>query len=222
VLSLKKNIFVIPALGIGLATLAFSQTPCANPTKIAIISMGDALQNTKEGQKAGNELQTKFRPKQEALEKRQADVQAKQATLSKGRATMSADALAKLQSDIDSSTKSLSRDMEDTQAEIDEEKGKVLNALGEKMMGVLSVYSQEACLAAVLDVSMEQTPVLWAASSVNITETMVKKYDEKYPLAAGAAAPAAPARPAGTPAGSTTVTRPAATPPPAAPAGKKQ
>jgi outer membrane protein len=43
----------------------------------------------------------------------------------------------------------------------------------------------------VLDVSSPQTPVLWAASAVDITNDIVKLYDQAYPGVA--AAPAVPA-----------------------------
>jgi outer membrane protein len=227
--SILKTKTFFPALGLGLATLAFAQSPCTVPTKVGIISMADALAMTKEGQKAGTEMQAKFQPKKDGLDKRGADIQAKQAQLAKGRATMSADAQAKLQGDIDSATKVLNRDMEDAQSEADEEKNKILNALGEKMMGILGPYSQDNCYAVILDVSQEQTSVLWAASAANVTADMIKLYDEKFPVAAGAAAApaAAPAgaKPAGVPAGPSTVARPGApTTPPAttAPPSKKQ
>ncbi len=230
VLSLKKNIAVLPALGLAFATLAFSQAPaapaapaappaaavCANPTKVAIVSMADALGITREGQKAQADLQGKFQPKKDALDKKQADIQSKQAQLAKGKATMSPEAQAKLQADIDAAIKLLNRDTEDAQAEMDDERGKVLNAMGEKMMGLLTQYSLDNCFAMVLDVSMEQTPVLWAASSANITNDMVKLYDEKYPLAAGAAPAAAPgaAKPAAAPAAGAPKPPVTAAPPP--------
>ena len=219
---------VLPALGLGLAALAFAQAPaapapaapaaCANPTKVAIVSMADALSITREGQKAQADLQSKFQPKKDAIDKHSADIQSKQSQLAKGKATMSPEAQAKLQADIDASIKSVNRETEDAQAEMDDERGKLLNAMGEKMMGLVTQYSLDNCLAMVIDVSGEQSPVLWAASSANLTNDLVKMYDEKYPLAAPAAAGAAKPPTAPAP-GANTVKAPAT---PAPPPTKKQ
>ena len=122
-------------------------------------------------------------------------------------------------------SKALNRGTEDAQAEVEEQQGKIMQELGTKMMTVLTKYATENGFAAILDVSNQQTPVLWAASEVNITNDIVKLYDEKYPLTT-TAAPAATA-PAGAKAPATPPARPPATPPartptipPAAPAKK--
>jgi outer membrane protein len=48
----------------------------------------------------------------------------------------------------------------------------------------------------VLDVSNPQTPVLWAASAVDITNDIVKLYDQAYPGTAAAPAAKPAAKPA--------------------------
>jgi len=218
---LKKNLAVLSVLAVGFAALAQSQTPAAPapapgpaPTKIGIISAAEAIAATKEGQKAMEELQKTFAPKRDALDKLQATVQADTDRLKKGTATMSLDAQRKLQADIDANTKTLNRSTEDAQTDAQEQEGKIMQELGTKMMTVLSKYATENGFAVVLDVSNQQTGVLWAASEVNITADIVKLYDAKYPLAAAAAPAAAPAtaKPA--------ATAPAPRPPATAPAKK--
>ena len=61
------------ALVLGIAAMANAQA--AAPTKVAIINMQQAILQTKDGQKASAELQTKFTPKRQELEKKQADLQ---------------------------------------------------------------------------------------------------------------------------------------------------
>jgi outer membrane protein len=226
---LNKNFAVLPVLVLSLAVLAQSQTPPAPtpapapgppPTKIGIIYAAEAIAATKEGQKAIDALQKNVvAPKKDALDKLQATIQADTDKLRKGAATMSLDAQKKLQSDIDANTKTFNRSREDTEAEVEEQQGKIMQELGTKMMTVLTKYATENGYAAILDVSNQQTPVLWAASEVNITNDIVKLYDEKYPLGA-AAAPSAAKPPAAT---APAAVRPPATPParpPAAPAKK--
>src|ERR1017187_3193611 len=115
VLSLKKNFVVFPALVLGMAAMAHAQTPA----KVAIIHVQNAILQTKDGQKAASDLQGRFAPKKADLDKKQADIAALQDTFRKGSATMSEEAKAKLTRDIDANNKSLQRDTEDAQADLD-------------------------------------------------------------------------------------------------------
>ena len=94
---------------------------------------------------------------------------------------MSEDAKAKLMRDIDANNKSLQRDTEDAQADLDQEQGKIMQELGDKVMAVLEKYATANGYAMVLDVSNPQTPVLWAASAIDITNDIVKLYDQANP-----------------------------------------
>jgi outer membrane protein len=189
VISLKKIIVVFPALVLGMAAMVHAQTP----SKVAIINVQNAILQTKEGQKAATELQGRFAPKKAALDKKQGEIATLQDQLRKGSATMSEEAKAKLMRDIDAGNKSLQRDTEDAQADLDAEQGKLMQELGGKVMVVLEKFATGNGYALVLDVSNPQTPVLWAASAIDITNEIVKLYDQANP---GTAAPAA-ARPPG-------------------------
>jgi outer membrane protein len=220
---LNKKFAVFPALVLGFAVLANSQTPAPAaaagppPTKIGIINAAGAIVATKEGAKAMDEFQkTVVAPKREAVDKLQATITADTDRLRKGSATMSLDAQKKLQADIDANTKTLNRTTEDAQTDFSDQEGKIMQELGTKMMTILAKYGTDNGFAVVLDVSNQQTSVLWAASGIDVTSDIVKLYDEKYPLSA-VAAPAAPAAPA--------AAKPPATPPKAPatpPAAKKQ
>jgi outer membrane protein len=215
-----KKIFAFPVLALGMAALAHAQ----NPTKVAIIHVQNAILSTKEGQKAANELSTKFAPKKAELDKKQADLAGLQDQLRKGSATMSEDMKNKLMRDFDAGNKNLQRDTQDAQEELDQEQGKVMQELGNKMMGLIEKYSTQNGIALVVDVSNPQTPVLWASQTIDITGDIVKLYDQANPVAGGAAAPAGGAKPpTTTPTGA--AKPPAATPPAnnaAPPATKKK
>jgi outer membrane protein len=176
--------------------------------KLGVIYAMNAITATKEGQKAGEALTAHFQPKKDEIDKLDASIQANTDKLRKGATTMSVDAQKKLSDTITADTKTLNREKEDAQAELDDEQGKITQQLGEKMMTIVTKYGTDNCYSAILDVSNQQTPVLWYATGTDITADIIKLYDEKYPVAAAAAAPAgAPAKPAAAP---------------AAPAGKKQ
>jgi len=189
---LNKNFVTFPSLVLAFAALANAQA--TTPTKVAIIHVQNAILSTKDGQKAATDLQGTFAPKKADLDKKQQDIAALQDTLKKGSTTMSDDAKTKLMRDIDASTTRLNRETQDAQADLDEAQGKLMQELGNKMMAVVEKYATQNGFALVLDVSNPQTPVLWAASSVDITNDIVKLYDQAYPP--GSTGPAKPAAPA--------------------------
>jgi outer membrane protein len=205
---LKKNVVMFSALVLGVAALACAQAqpapvppaaPAARPaqaagpapTKIAIINIQRAILSTKDGQKAAQDLQAKYNPRRSTLEKKQADITAMQDQLRKGGATMSDEAKARLQRDIDSNQKSLQREAQDLNDDADQENQKLINEIGSKMMAVIEQYASQNGFAVVLDVSNPQTPVLWAAAATDITPDIVRLYDLAHPEAS-AAKPAAP------------------------------
>jgi outer membrane protein len=214
---LKKNLIFLPALVLT-GVLAYAQAPAAQPapqasgpapTKIGIIKVADALQGTQEGAKAGEALSAKFGPKDEALKKKQADIQSLEEQRRKGGATLSPEKLAQIGRDIDEKTKQYNREREDAMAELDAENGKIMQELGTKMMEILGKYAMDNGYAVILDVSSQQTPVIWASTSTDVTQEIVKLYDQKYPVKAAAPAAAAPATSA------PATSAPATAPPPA-------
>jgi outer membrane protein len=194
---LKTNIAIFPALMLGMAAWAGAQTPAPAPVKVATVHVQNAILGTKEGQKAAQDLQTKFNPRRTALEKKQTDITAIQAQMRAGSATMSEAAKAKLARDYDTSTKEFTRSKDDFEAEVQQEEGKLMNDLGQKIMDVIIKHCTKNSIAMVVDVSNQQSPVLWADPSIDITNDIIKQYDQAYPgtAAAPAPAPAAPATP---------------------------
>src|SRR6266852_95911 len=157
----------IPALIVGVSLGAYAQG--AATTKVGIIHIQNAIISTKDGQKAAKDLQDKFAPTRARLEKKQAEIEADRAKLNQGSNVMSADQKEKLMRDVDAKTKSLNRDTEDAQAEVDQEQGKVMQELGGRIMAVIDKYAKDHGYSLIIDVSSQQTPVLFAADEINIT-----------------------------------------------------
>ena len=93
-------------------------------------------------------------------------------------------------------------------------------------MAVIDKYAQQNGFAIVLDVSSQNTPVLYASNTVDITKEVIDLYDKTVftatpaPAAPGPAAARPAAPPAARPAPGTAAPKPAA--PPAAAPAKKQ
>ncbi len=214
---MKKN-FASVAFALGFAAFAHAQgaapTQTANhatppsaamppagnvtlPTKIAVINIQQAIMGTKEGSASAETIRVKYEPKKTEFEKRQRDIQALQDQLKKGSVTMSDDAKQKIERDMDAKTKSLQRDTQEVSDDYEQDMGKVFQELGNKMLQIIEQYSYQNGYAAVLDVSNQQTPVIWAAPSSNITNDIISLYNQAHP---SAGAPAGSKPPAPTPA----------------------
>ena len=208
---MKKN-FVSLAISLGCAAMAFAQTAPAQtasnaapppstpsgvnaslPTKVAVINVQQAIYQTKEGSSAAASVTAKYQPKKEEFEKRQRDMQNISDQLKKGSATMSDDAKQKLERDLDGKQKSLQRDTQETSDDYEQEMGKIFQEIGNKMLkSAIEPYCYQNGYAVVIDVSNQQTPVIWMAPSADITADIIKLYDQAHP-ATGAPAAAKPA-----------------------------
>ena len=216
---MTKNLLTLAFLGAAAVGIARAQAPAvaatsasAPPTKIAVIQIQAALAATKEGQKAAAEMETKMGPRKKDLDGKQAEIKDLQERLQRGGNTLSDSAKEDLTRSIDLKTKSFNRQVEDAQAELEQEQQKVIGVLGQKMMAVIDKFAQQNGFAIVLDVSSQNTPVLYASNSVDITKEIIDLYDKTVFTATPGAAPAAPTRSA---APAAPAARPAA--PPAAP-----
>jgi outer membrane protein len=171
--------------------LAQAQTGATPQTKVGTIHIQNAIISTKDGQKAAADLTTRFAPKKGDLEKKQSTIAQLQDQLRKGSNTMSEEAKQKLMREIDQNTKSLNRESEDAQAELDQEQNKIMQELGQRIMAVIDKYAKDNGYALILDVSSQQTPVLYATNSIDITQDIIALYDKNAP-AASSATPATP------------------------------
>jgi len=66
----------------------------------------------------------------------------------------------------------------------------VVDRIGRKMMDVLDRYSRENGFVAVFDSSAQNSPILYASSNIDITQDIIKLYDQAYPVKAAATTPA--------------------------------
>ena len=180
---------------------ALGQAPSGGLTaggKIALIDMNTAITRTQEGQQKAQELEAKFAPTSTRIKEKQQKITDLRNQLGRGSNTMSDDARRKLLRDIQSTERDLKREREDAQAEFTQEQGKLANEIGSKLLTTIQKYSIDKGLPLVLNVSaLPNLSVVFALNELNITEDIVKLYDQEYPVpgsssSAPAAAPSSP------------------------------
>ena len=165
----------------------------AAPSKIAVINVRNAIVATAEGKLAQAQLQSQFAPKQTELQNLQKQIEDLQRRMSEGARTLSDDEKAKLQREGELLSRRLQRGNDDLNEELNAAQGEIVDGIGRKMLEVLDRYSRENGFTAVLDTSAQGSPVVYGSSNSDITQEIVRLYDQAYPIkAASGATPAAP------------------------------
>ncbi|HEV2289068.1 MAG TPA: OmpH family outer membrane protein [Candidatus Acidoferrales bacterium] len=175
---------------------AGSGASAAAPGKIAIISLQQAIMSTAEGKQATQQLRAEFSPRQTALANLSKQIQDLQQHLQAGATTLSEDEKGKLNRQISDLQRRGQRDQQALSDDSNEAEQDAVNTIGQKMMTVVETYAKQNGFGVVIDDSMQNSPVIYRADQVDITEQIVKLYDQTYPVKpAAAAAHPAPSKP---------------------------
>ena len=181
-----------------------------SPSKIGVINIQGAIVNTNEGKRDFEALTKKFEPTQAKLKGLNDDIETEKKQLQAQQDKLNDDERAKRVRDIETKQKSLQRQLDDAQTDFQQQQGELGNRIAGKMIEIIDKYARQNNLAMIVDVSGQQSPILWAAEQVNITPAIVEAYNS----ASGVPAPANNAPSAVKPTG----TRPATTAPAKKPA----
>jgi outer membrane protein len=169
----------------------------AAPVKsVGIINLRGAIGSTAEGKQASAELQSQFAPRSteiDALTKQISDLQQK---LQAGQGKLSQEEETRLTAEGQRLTQRLDRRRNDFQEDATAAQQEVLERIGRKMVDVLDRYARENGFSVVLDTSGQNSPILYASNQVDVTQDIIRLYDQQYPVKTGAAPAAAkPATP---------------------------
>lgn len=191
-------IFLAPITGV--QAQGTGSAAASAPVKIAILNVRSAIVATAEGKQAQAQLQSEFAPKQTDLQNIQKQIEDVQRRLSEGARTLSEDEKGKLTRQGELLTRRLQRGNDDLNEELQAAQGEIVDAIGRKLLDVLDRYARENGFTVVLDTSAQGTSVVYGSSQADITQEVVRLYDQAYPLKGGAPAASAPAPKPATPA----------------------
>jgi len=167
-----------------------AQSAPAAPSKIGVINIQAAIGNTAEGKKVMADLQAKYKPRQQELERLQQEIQSIQDQLQKQATTLSDEEQGRLTREAEEKQKLLKRDTEDAQNDFTHDRDEAINKIGQKMVHIINDYATQNGFTLVLDDA--QIPIYYASKDIEITAEIIKRYDAANPVAE-AVAPAKPA-----------------------------
>ncbi|MFY9689105.1 MAG: OmpH family outer membrane protein [Candidatus Acidiferrales bacterium] len=189
-----KSRATIAMLAVMMLTPALrAQTAASTPARVGVINMQAAITGTAEGKQAAAELQSQFAPRQAELQTMQKQIEDDQSRLRTGQTTLSDEEQARLTRDYNTLTRKLQRKSQEDQDDFNDAQQDLINRIGRKMVDVLDKYAKDGGYAVVLDSSSQQTPIIYEANQIDITQDIIRLYDEAYPVKTSSAAPSKPA-----------------------------
>jgi outer membrane protein len=194
---------------LGTAAVRAQSAPAAGSAstgKVGVINARQAIVSTAEGKQASAELQSQFAPRTGDLENIGKQISDLRQRLDAGQKTLSDEEKVRLQKQIDLLTRQGQRKQDEYQEDVNAAQADVIDRIGRKMIDVLERYGRENGYVTILDTSAQQSPVLYFSNQIDVTQDIVRLYDQAYPVKGGTTTPAK------------AVTKPAAQTPKPAPA----
>jgi len=216
--AMKRSIWVPLALLTAFTMGAAAQTPSApapsapapagssaaavpssvGPAKIAVIAFQVAITNTNEFQRAFLEVQKQYSPKRDALHKLSDEIDALNKELQATDSKLTDAEKAEKAMTLDAKQKQFDREQQEDQTDFTQAVQELYSTTASKVYDVLSSYAQRHGYTLVLDIASQQTPVMYAVPTTNITNDITAEYNTKSgvpPPPAGTPAPTMPSAP---------------------------
>ncbi len=174
---------LIATLTLAAAGAGFGQAA----TKIAVVNSQQAFETSAEGKRVAAQLQDRENKIKSDLQKRDDAIRALENRIATGRVTMTQEALANLQADLDKAQTDRKRYEEDSGREYQQAAQATINRLRGEMVAIVEAISRERGFDLVLD--LMNSGVVYRNQAIDITDEVVKRYD-----ASKTGAPAAPVK----------------------------
>jgi Skp family chaperone for outer membrane proteins len=210
---MNRTLVLVSALGAGLMTAAgIAQAPASTPpasqpaadvavapqaipAKIALVAFEQAVFATNEGQRATQDVQEKYKPKKTQIDTLAQEVDSLKKQLQSAPATLSDEERATRLKNIDTKEKQLNRDAEDAQTAYNADLQEAYAKVAAKVSVTLKDYVAKNGYTLLLDVSNQQSNVMWAVPSTDVTQALVTAYNASSGVAAPAPSAPSAARP---------------------------
>lgn len=143
--------------------------------KVGIINMQRAVLGTDEIKKASADMQTKFKPRQDQLDKLQKDMADIQAKLQSQQVPPAAQV--DLTAEGQRKQREAQRISEDLQADVERERNDILQRASQRMAEVVKKLAEDKGL----DVIVDTTTTVFYKPALEVTEEAMAAYNKAYP-----------------------------------------
>lgn len=170
-----------------LASLVICPVVAWGQGKVGIINMQNAIFNTQEGQKAFDDLNKKFQPRRDDIQRQNQEIQALQEQIQRQGMTLSDEEQLRLRRELEDKSKLLKRATEDATSDYQNETQDLIQRLGQKMVRIVQEFAQQNGYSLVLEEAQIGRPY-FINPEMDLTEEISKRYDAAYPVETAAAA----------------------------------
>jgi outer membrane protein len=138
-----------------------------------------AVAQTNEGQRNFADLQKKYDPRRQQLKAQSDEIDTLTKQLQASASTLSDAERSSRAAAIDVKKKKLDRDAQDAQSDFEQAMNELYQGLASKVYDVMQSYAEQQGYSLVLDISQQQSPVLFANTGSNITKQVIDAYNVK-------------------------------------------
>ena len=162
---------------LAVSCLASAQGGAAAPVKIAVVNMQAAISGTAETKKANDEMTAKFKPRQDAIDQLNREIQALQNQLQSNQGKLTPQAEGDITAQGQKKTRDLQRATDDLQADATAYRNEVLGKMAQKMSDVIKKLAETKGY----DLVVDATTTVYFKSALDITKDAIAEYDKTYP-----------------------------------------
>ncbi len=167
------------ALTAGLLTLA-TAAPALAADKFAYVDMQQALGEIDEAKVAKNRLKAQFDEKQKQLDAKQDELKKENELLEKQAMAMNEQKRMEKMTELQRKAAEVAQFWQKLQKELSEEERKLTQEIFVKMGGIIRQIAEAEGFAMVFE--KNDSGLLYAPESMNITNELVRKYNAKFPV----------------------------------------
>ena len=155
----------------------FSVPSAMAQTKVGVVSLQKAILDTAEIKKASNDMQVKYKKRQDDLDKANRELSDIQTQLQAAQGKLSAAGEADLTARGQRKEREVKRLDEDLRADVERDRNDVLARAQQRMLEIVKKVSDEKGL----DCVIEATAVITFKPALDITNDVVAAYDKAHP-----------------------------------------
>ncbi len=173
---MKKFRTVFIAVALLLVAGIFATAGASENIKLGALDLMRTINESDAGKKAKSDLEALIKSKQSAIDEKGKNIEKLRADLEKQSALLSSDAKKVKEEEIERLIRDYQRTVSDSQEEVKKKEGELTSEIIRELRELISKVGQEEKYSLILE--MSEGGVLYADKSIDITEVMMKKYNE--------------------------------------------
>jgi outer membrane protein len=158
-----------------LCLVGAATAPAEEPVKIAYVDMQRALNESKAGKKALGELQRLMEERKSGLQKQKEALEKKKDELDKQGLLLNEETRKGRENEIRTLERDYSRSLSDLKEEFGRRENEFTDGIRKDLLKVIEKIGKEGGYTLVLE--KQYSAVLYAPANIDLTETLIKRYD---------------------------------------------